>query len=148
MNLYIPASKSGAELAAKKAASIGTKIAKPLIVTLIIVSFPVAVALIKVFQSLDFLDLLNIKNTPVNIKYILDFVGEANLIGDMFRPIIGDFWNFEDPALGSSKSKKGKEKATINLLGRLRLLDKKKNLDSDVCTTHPILFEKEMSCYG
>lgn len=148
ISLYIPAAKSGAEVAALEAANIGAQVVKPVTITLMVVALPVATALIKILQTLDFLDLLNIKNMPMNVRFILALVGQGNFIGDMIGSIIDDFWNFEDPSMESSDSSQREHSKNTNLLGRLRLLGEESELDSDICMTHFILYEKDMSCYG
>lgn len=78
VSIYIPEKESGSVQAANKAASVGAKIVKPLTVALMIFAFPVAIALIKVLQALDFLTFININNMPTNVKFILDLVGAGS----------------------------------------------------------------------
>ena len=61
-----------------------------------VASFPVAIALIKILQALEFLSLINVKNMPKNVQNILDMVGQGSLVSGIIDPMMGDFWLFED----------------------------------------------------
>lgn len=125
VSIYIPSEESRAEAAAKGIVKIGSTVVRPLTIGLMMASLPVAVALVKILQALDYLDMLNINNMPSNIRFILDLVGEGNFIGNLLDPIKNNFWNFEDPAMGESNSSGNKDYS--NLFEKSRLLNENSN---------------------
>jgi hypothetical protein len=87
ISVYIPAEVSGGVLAALNAASIGAQMTKPVSIVLFIVAAPVAIALLKVLQALEFLQYINVKNQPNNVQFILSLVGEGNVFAGLMGPV-------------------------------------------------------------
>lgn len=144
ISIYIPAEES---TAANTAVSIGAKITKPITVALMVVSMPVAIALVKVLQALEFLQYINVKNMPMNVQFILSLVGEGNVFAGLMDPF-GEFYKFSDGREGEEDD--GPEQLTI--VGRVLFDNFSRRFlveaEDTVCRTHQILDKQEMSCLG
>jgi hypothetical protein len=94
INIYIPAKESKAMAAAGKALDASAKVTKPITGILMIVAMPAALALQKCIQSLDYLNFINVKDLPTNVRMILEFTADGNLFGNI-NPF-GAFYKFDD----------------------------------------------------
>ncbi len=94
-SLYIPAKGNDASAGATSAASIGTKLVSPITAVLFVVSYPVAITLLKIIQALEFLQYINIEKLPTNVKFILDMLSSANFFKGLINPV-GDFYKFDE----------------------------------------------------
>ena len=59
-SLYTPPAISAGEAVANNAVNIGAQITKPVTIALFVVSAPVAIALLKILQALEFLQFINV----------------------------------------------------------------------------------------
>jgi hypothetical protein len=142
IKIYIPAKESKSMAVAGKALDVSAKVTKPLTGILMIVAMPAALALQKCIQSLDYLNFMNVKDLPTNVRSILDFTADGNLFGNI-NPF-GGFYKFDD---GRSQSTGEVEDIKINEDGEepVRIIQE---ITKTVCRTHPILDQQELSCYG
>ena len=67
---------------------------KPTVGVMLVVATPVAISLQKTIQNLDYLNYLNVKDLPANVRWILDFASEGNLFGEL-NPF-GEWYKFDD----------------------------------------------------
>lgn len=108
--------------------SVGANIAKPVTIALFIVAAPVAIALLKILQALEFLLFINIENLPTNVQSILSMVGAGNIFSGMLGPL--DFYKF-DEGKANEKTEESSSEADQNFDSgssgstTLRLLDER-----------------------
>lgn len=108
--------------------SVGANIAKPVTIALFIVAAPVAIALLKILQALEFLLFINIENLPTNVQSILSMVGDGNIFSGMLGPL--DFYKF-DEGKDNEKTEESSSEADKNFDSgnsgstTLRLLDER-----------------------
>jgi hypothetical protein len=131
IEFYIPAEESkGASVATK----VGGQIAKPVIGVLTVVAMPAAITMQKAVQSLDYLNYLNVKDLPRNVRGILEFASEGNLFSNLDP--FGNFYKFDD---GTDIEEPEEMSRVVR-----RIL----SAGSTVCRTHRILDKEGLSCNG
>lgn len=156
VTIYIPKEEGAGEKSATTAASIGSTIAKPVTMVLMIVATPVAVTVVKILQALEFLMFINAKNLPSNVLTILAIAGEGDVFEGMLDPVMGDFWLFDDGKKDNDESTaEQSEENSVNFDEQRRVLAQEtQNGDtitapkSPVCQIHKVLDKQEMSCMG
>lgn len=144
ISVYIPAEISLGESIAKLTADIGSKVIKPVVGTLMILSMPVAVTLLKLLQSLEYLVFINVKNMPSNVQFLLNIIEESNIFSGMTSSI-ENLWQFDD-GRGETEEDQHQQQSGRRMLTRVSTPSKGDT--QPVCRTHKVLDQQEMSCMG
>lgn len=106
---------------------------------------PVAIALLKVLQALEYLVFINVKNIPSNVQFILNLVGEGNVFAGMASSI-ESVWQFDD---GREESEDTEQQSRRRLLtGNYSKSSNLQGKAQSVCRTHKVLDSQEISCLG
>ena len=107
---------------------------------LTVLAMPVAISLQKTIQSLDYLNFLNVKGLPTNVRSILDLTSEGNLFSGLDP--FGDFYKFDDGNdIEEIETQPGASGGRRNIR---RII----SAGNTVCKTHRILDKEGLSCNG
>ena len=134
--LYKPAKVQGVVVAAEKGAIIGSYTSKSAIFLLMIFAMPTAIALQKIILSLDYLDIIDVKDIPTNIQTMIDIATSGDLFGD-FKPF-GDFYKFKD----------GREEISEELVNSGSRILEEIVTSKKLCRPHEIFENNELGCFG